>query len=44
MADAADRTITSDTGDGLALPGSAKGTICLDPAGNITELKPLAAK
>ncbi len=37
-------TVTSDTGDGLKLPGSAKGAICLSPTGAITALKPLSAK
>jgi hypothetical protein len=37
-------TVTSDTGDGLKLPGSAKGAVCISTTGAITELKPLAAK
>jgi hypothetical protein len=38
-------TVTSDTGDGLkALPGSAKGAVCLGTDGSITALKPLQAK
>ena len=37
-------TVTSDTGDGLKLPGSAKGAVCISTTGAITALKPLAAK
>jgi hypothetical protein len=37
-------TVTADTGDGLALPGSAKGAVCVGTDGTITALKPLAAK
>ncbi len=37
-------TVTSDTGDGLKLPGSAKGDICISTTGAITALKPLSAK
>jgi hypothetical protein len=37
--------ITSDTGDGFKLPGTAKGSICIGTDGNtITALKPLTAK
>lgn len=37
-------TVTSDSGDGLKLPGSAKGAVCIGADGSITALKPLAAK
>jgi hypothetical protein len=37
-------SVTSDTGDGLKLPGSAKGAICISTTGAITALKPLSAK
>ena len=37
-------TITADTGDGLKLPGEAKGAVCIGTDGSITALKPLAAK
>jgi len=36
--------VTSDSGDGLKLPGSAKGAVCISTSGAITALKPLAAK
>ena len=36
--------VSSDTGDGLKLPGSAKGAVCIGTDGSITALKPLAAK
>ena len=36
--------VTADTGDGLKLPGSAKGAVCLGTDGTITALSPLAAK
>ena len=36
--------VTADTGDGLKLPGSAKGAVCLGTDGSVTALKPLAAK
>jgi len=36
--------VTADTGDGLKLPGSAKGAVCVSTSGSITALKPLAAK
>jgi hypothetical protein len=36
--------VTADTGDGLKLPGSAKGAVCIGTDGSITALKPLAAK
>ena len=37
-------SVTSDTGDGLKLPGTAKGAVCIGTSGSITALKPLAAK
>lgn len=37
-------TVTADSGDGLALPGSAKGAVCIGTDGTITALKPLTAK
>jgi hypothetical protein len=36
--------VSSDTGDGLKLPGSAKGAVCIAADGTISALKPLAAK
>jgi hypothetical protein len=36
--------ITADSGDGLALPGSAKGSVCVGTDGSITAAGPLAAK
>ncbi len=36
--------VTADTGDGLKLPGTAKGAVCIGTDGSITALKPLAAK
>ncbi len=38
--------VTSDSGDGLALPGSAKGSVCIgvDANATITAAGPLAAK
>jgi len=37
-------TVTGDTGDGIKVPGKAKGAVCLYPAtGAITALKPLVA-
>lgn len=44
-ADSFTATVTSDTGDGLkALPGSAKGSVCIGTDGSITALKPLQVK
>jgi hypothetical protein len=37
-------TVTADSGDGLKLPGSAKGAVCISASGSITALKPLSAK
>lgn len=37
-------TVSSDTGDGLKLPGSAKGAVCISQSGAISALKPLSAK
>jgi hypothetical protein len=37
-------TVSSDTGNGLKLPGTAKGAVCVGLDGSITALKPLAAK
>jgi len=36
--------VSSDTGDGLKLPGVAKGAVCIGLDGSITALKPLSAK
>jgi hypothetical protein len=36
--------VSSDTGDGLKLPGTAKGAVCLGTHGSIAALKPLSAK
>jgi hypothetical protein len=36
--------VTSDSGDGLPLPGSASGAVCISSSGAITDLKPLVAK
>ena len=36
--------VSSDTGDGLKLPGTAKGAVCIGLDDSITALKPLAAK
>jgi hypothetical protein len=43
-AEAFTTTVTKDTGDGLKLPGSAKGSVCLATDGTISALKPLSAK
>jgi hypothetical protein len=37
-------TVTADSGDGLKLPGSAKGSVCVGTDGTITAASPLAAK
>jgi hypothetical protein len=37
-------TVTSDSGDGLKLPGTAKGAVCISTTGQITALKALSAK
>jgi hypothetical protein len=36
--------VTADSGDGLKLPGTAKGAVCLGTDGSVTALMPLAAK
>jgi hypothetical protein len=36
--------VTSDSGDGLALPGSAKGSVCVSTTGVISAAGPLTAK
>jgi hypothetical protein len=36
--------VTGDSGDGLKLPGTAKGAVCIGTDGSITALKPLTAK
>jgi hypothetical protein len=36
--------VTSDSGDGLKLPGTAKGAVCISTTGQITALKALSAK
>jgi hypothetical protein len=35
--------VTADTGDGLKIPGKAKGAVCISSSGSITALKPLEA-
>jgi hypothetical protein len=37
-------TVTGDTGDGIKVPGSSKGAVCISSGGNITALKPLSSK
>ncbi len=37
-------TVTKDSGDGLKLPGAAKGAVCLAANGTVTALKALSAK
>ena len=37
-------SVTADSGDGLKLPGAAKGAVCISASGSITALKPLSAK
>jgi hypothetical protein len=36
--------VTADTGDGIKVPGSASGAVCIASGGAITALKPLKAK
>jgi hypothetical protein len=36
--------VTADTGDGIKVPGSAKGAVCIAANGTITALKPLGIK
>jgi hypothetical protein len=36
--------VTADTCDGIKVPGSAKGEVCIAPNGTISALKPLAIK
>ena len=36
--------VTADTGDGLKLPGTAKGAVCIGTDGSITALKVLSVK
>jgi hypothetical protein len=36
--------VTTDTGDGLKIPGSAKGAVCIGAGGSITALKSLSVK
>jgi hypothetical protein len=36
-------TVTADTGDGIKVPGAAKGAVCISSSGAITALKPLLA-
>jgi len=43
-AEAFSAAVTADTGDGLPLPGSASGAVCISSSGVITDLKPLVAK
>jgi hypothetical protein len=33
--------VTSDTGDGIKVPGTAKGAVCISTSGSISALKPL---
>ena len=44
VADKFSAVVTADTGDGLKLPGSAKGAVCIGTDNSITALKPLALK
>jgi hypothetical protein len=37
-------TVTADTGDGIKVPGTAKGAVCISSSGAVTALKPLKAK
>ena len=37
-------SVTSDTGDGLKMPGTAKGAVCIGTDGSITALKTLSIK
>lgn len=34
-------TVTADTGDGIKVPGTATGAVCISSSGAITALKPL---
>jgi hypothetical protein len=36
-------TVTADHGDGIKVPGKAKGAVCISKTGNITALKALKA-
>jgi len=36
--------VTADSGDGIKVPGSAKGAVCISSSGSVTALKPLSAK
>jgi hypothetical protein len=36
--------VTADSGDGLKLPGTFKGAVCIGTDGSVTALKPLSAK
>jgi hypothetical protein len=36
-------TVTADTGDGIKVPGTAKGAVCISSSGAVTALKPLSA-
>jgi hypothetical protein len=44
IADTFTANVTSDSGDGLKLPGSAKGAVCVAANGTITALKALSLK
>jgi hypothetical protein len=37
-------SVTADTGDGIKVPGTAKGAVCISSSGSVTALKPLEAK
>jgi len=40
----ANSVVTADTGDGIKVPGSAKGTICIAPSGAVSSLGPFTIK
>ncbi len=42
-ADKVTATVTADSGDGLKLPGTVKGAVCIGTDGSISALKPLLA-
>jgi hypothetical protein len=36
--------VTADTGDGIKVPGTDKGAVCISSSGSVTALKPLVTK
>jgi hypothetical protein len=36
--------VTADTGDGIKIPGTDKGAVCISSSGSVTALKPLVTK